>query len=162
MTPQPKPISVWSSSSSSEISIPPIHQSGTKTYILHTLALHLSLSQPSSVDGGRDSWLSDKWLVCLPVCLHGPHLNRNPQWDHIAHIHTHTHKCLCGLCLCGKHGPITLWHIPTSCSVYWYTMSEKTCTQECGNDRKNPAKSKRKEIMWCYLVSDLACLAWKD
>lgn len=72
VTLQPKPISVWSgSSSSSELSIFPIHQSGTKPTYLHTLAL--LLSPPSRPSSGWDSRLSEQWLVCRPVCLHGLH-----------------------------------------------------------------------------------------
>lgn len=72
VTLQPKPISVWSgSSSSSELSIFPIHQSGTKATYLHTLAL--LLSPPSRPSSGWDSRLSEQWLVCRPVCLHGLH-----------------------------------------------------------------------------------------
>lgn len=66
VTPQPKPISDSSSSGSRKILISPIHQSGTKTYILHTLA---STSHCTNAALWVDGAVAVRYVIGLPTCL---------------------------------------------------------------------------------------------
>lgn len=113
VTLQPKPISVWSGSSRSKLLIFPIHQSGTKPTYLHTLALLLSpASRPSP---GRDSRLSDRWLVYLSV--HMALSEKQEPTVAACNTYTRTRRGLGGLRLCAKR----VCQITRLCTVYWYS-----------------------------------------
>lgn len=84
VTPQPKPISVWSSSSSSRYRFLRFTRVELKpTYYTPWPSTFPWANSALRGVGGRG--LSDEWLVCLPVCLRGPHLNSNPHRDNITH-----------------------------------------------------------------------------